>query len=275
MNVRVVQGIFDDLNAETAPRWVYPDTKRGTRIATRRNSSPRWPNGSATACSGSTINLQGGSPVFQVDEDAAPIRPAPERQRRRRRAGACRATRRQVRGCRQPAAGGPSTRCRPRPHRSATGELSDRSRRQSAAGLHGQAATNPRQGRRIGDGGDRRLLLLRAGPAVEGRSRGPARSAQCHQLDPRPWISECPGGSEQRVQHLVRPRDPETAARARVDRAGSETDSRRPPPPGARRALAERRPGDSAIIPTRQSPRRSSSSRISFSSTATARTTRR
>ena len=28
MNVRVVQGIFDDLNAETAPRWVYPDTKR-------------------------------------------------------------------------------------------------------------------------------------------------------------------------------------------------------------------------------------------------------
>src|SRR4051812_29002596 len=28
MNVRVVQGIFDDLNAETAPRWVYPDTKK-------------------------------------------------------------------------------------------------------------------------------------------------------------------------------------------------------------------------------------------------------
>ena len=28
MNVRVVQGIFDDLNAETASRCIYPDTKR-------------------------------------------------------------------------------------------------------------------------------------------------------------------------------------------------------------------------------------------------------
>jgi hypothetical protein len=28
MNIRVVQGIFDDLNPETAVRWVYPDTKR-------------------------------------------------------------------------------------------------------------------------------------------------------------------------------------------------------------------------------------------------------
>ena len=28
MNIRVVQGIFDDLNPDTAARWVYPDTKR-------------------------------------------------------------------------------------------------------------------------------------------------------------------------------------------------------------------------------------------------------
>src|ERR671913_176221 len=28
MNIRAVQGIFDDLNPETAARWVYPDTKK-------------------------------------------------------------------------------------------------------------------------------------------------------------------------------------------------------------------------------------------------------
>jgi hypothetical protein len=64
MNIRVVQGIFDDLNAETASRWVYPDTKRWDPD---RNTSeflaamPEWKRHGVLAF---TINLQGGSPGF-------------------------------------------------------------------------------------------------------------------------------------------------------------------------------------------------------------------
>ena len=64
MNVRVVQGIFDDLNPETAPRWVYPDTKRWDPD---RNTSEftaamaEWKRHGVLAF---TINLQGGSPGF-------------------------------------------------------------------------------------------------------------------------------------------------------------------------------------------------------------------
>ena len=64
MNTRVVQGIFDDLNFETASRWVYPDTKRWDPD---RNTSeftaamPEWRRHGVLAF---TINLQGGSPGF-------------------------------------------------------------------------------------------------------------------------------------------------------------------------------------------------------------------
>jgi hypothetical protein len=64
MNMRVVQGIFDDLNPETAPRWVYPDTKqwdpdRNTNEFTA--AMPEWKRHGVLAF---TINLQGGSPGF-------------------------------------------------------------------------------------------------------------------------------------------------------------------------------------------------------------------
>src|SRR5215510_15383249 len=62
MNVRVVQGIFDDLNPETATRWVYPDTKKWDP---ERNTNEfvaamsEWKRHGVLAF---TINLQGGSP---------------------------------------------------------------------------------------------------------------------------------------------------------------------------------------------------------------------
>jgi hypothetical protein len=61
-NSRMVQGIFDDRNAETVQRWAYPDTgqwdaERNTRefIA----AMPEWRRHGLLAF---TINLQGGSP---------------------------------------------------------------------------------------------------------------------------------------------------------------------------------------------------------------------
>jgi hypothetical protein len=62
MNTRMVQGIFDDLNPETAVRWAYPDTKKWDA---ERNVSefiaamPLWRQHGVLAF---TINLQGGSP---------------------------------------------------------------------------------------------------------------------------------------------------------------------------------------------------------------------
>ncbi|HSW51087.1 MAG TPA: hypothetical protein VLH09_12975 [Bryobacteraceae bacterium] len=62
MNMRAVQGIFDDLNPETRGKWAYPDTgkwdpERNTRefIA----AMPEWRRNGLLAF---TINLQGGSP---------------------------------------------------------------------------------------------------------------------------------------------------------------------------------------------------------------------
>jgi hypothetical protein len=62
LNARMVQGIFDDLNPATRPRWAYPDTgawdpERNTRefIA----AMPDWRRHGLLAF---TINLQGGSP---------------------------------------------------------------------------------------------------------------------------------------------------------------------------------------------------------------------
>ena len=62
MNVRAVQATFDDLNAETRTRWVYPDT--GKWDAERNTSEfiaalPEWRKNGLLAF---TVNLQGGSP---------------------------------------------------------------------------------------------------------------------------------------------------------------------------------------------------------------------
>ena len=62
MNVRAVQGIFDDLNPETRKRWAYPDTgawdpDRNTREFLA--ALPEWRRHGVLAF---TINLQGGSP---------------------------------------------------------------------------------------------------------------------------------------------------------------------------------------------------------------------
>jgi hypothetical protein len=61
-NSRMVQGIFDDLNPETAGRWAYPDTgkydpERNTREFLA--AMPEWRKHGLLAF---TINLQGGSP---------------------------------------------------------------------------------------------------------------------------------------------------------------------------------------------------------------------
>lgn len=62
MNSRMVQGVFDDLNHETAGKWVYPDTKRWDADRNTREfvaAMPEWRRHGLLAF---TINLQGGSP---------------------------------------------------------------------------------------------------------------------------------------------------------------------------------------------------------------------
>jgi hypothetical protein len=62
LNSRMVQGIFDDLNPETANRWTYPDTGKWDP---ERNvnefvaAMPAWRSHGLLAV---TVNLQGGSP---------------------------------------------------------------------------------------------------------------------------------------------------------------------------------------------------------------------
>lgn len=62
LNARLVQGVFDDQNPETAGRWAYPDT--GTWDAERNTreflaAMPTWRRHGLLAF---TINFQGGSP---------------------------------------------------------------------------------------------------------------------------------------------------------------------------------------------------------------------
>lgn len=62
LNARMVQGVFDDLNPETAGRWAYPDTglwdpERNTREFLA--AMPTWRRHGLLAF---TINFQGGSP---------------------------------------------------------------------------------------------------------------------------------------------------------------------------------------------------------------------
>ena len=62
LNTRMVQGIFDDLNAETAVRWAYPDTRQWDAERNVREfleAMPLWRRHGVLAF---TINLQGGSP---------------------------------------------------------------------------------------------------------------------------------------------------------------------------------------------------------------------
>jgi hypothetical protein len=62
LNARLVQGIFDDMNAETVGRWAYPDTGRWDANRNTREfiaAMPQW-RGNGLLCF--TINLQGGNP---------------------------------------------------------------------------------------------------------------------------------------------------------------------------------------------------------------------
>lgn len=62
MNARLVQGIFDDRNPETAARWAYPDTGRWDAERNTReflDAMLEWRRHGLLAF---TINLQGGSP---------------------------------------------------------------------------------------------------------------------------------------------------------------------------------------------------------------------
>ncbi|MCL4179580.1 MAG: hypothetical protein KJ072_17765 [Verrucomicrobia bacterium] len=62
MNSRMVQGIFDDRNPDTAARWAYPDTGRWDPERNTREflaAMPAWRRHGLLAF---TLNLQGGSP---------------------------------------------------------------------------------------------------------------------------------------------------------------------------------------------------------------------
>jgi hypothetical protein len=62
LNARLVQGIFDDRNPETAGRWAYPDTGRWDAERNTREflaAMPEWRRHGLLAF---TLNLQGGSP---------------------------------------------------------------------------------------------------------------------------------------------------------------------------------------------------------------------
>ncbi len=62
MNSRMVQGIFDDLNAETVNRWAYPDTGVWDAERNTREFIAAMPAWRAHGLLAFTINLQGGSP---------------------------------------------------------------------------------------------------------------------------------------------------------------------------------------------------------------------
>ena len=63
MNSRMVQGIFDDLNAETRELFVYPDTKKWDPDRNTSEFVDAMDDWYAHGLNSFTINLQGGSPV--------------------------------------------------------------------------------------------------------------------------------------------------------------------------------------------------------------------
>jgi len=62
LNSRMVQGIFDDLNAETRPRWNYPDTGKWDPERNTREFIAAMPEWRKHGLLSFTINFQGGSP---------------------------------------------------------------------------------------------------------------------------------------------------------------------------------------------------------------------
>jgi len=67
-NSRMVQGIFDDLNPETASRWVYPDTRKWDPERNTREFVLNMKKWSDYGLLSFTINLQGGSPTGYSEE---------------------------------------------------------------------------------------------------------------------------------------------------------------------------------------------------------------
>lgn len=62
LNARLVQGIFDDRNPQTRPRWAYPDTGRFDPERNTREFLAAMPEWRRHGLLSFTINLQGGSP---------------------------------------------------------------------------------------------------------------------------------------------------------------------------------------------------------------------
>ena len=63
MNSRMVQGIFDDLNANTAERWKYEDTKKWDADRNTNEFVAAMDSWYEKGLLAFTINLQGGSPL--------------------------------------------------------------------------------------------------------------------------------------------------------------------------------------------------------------------
>ena len=63
LNARLVQGIFDDRNAETVNRWAYPDTGRWDAERNTREFMAAMPEWRRHGLLAFTINLQGGAPI--------------------------------------------------------------------------------------------------------------------------------------------------------------------------------------------------------------------
>lgn len=62
LNSRMVQGIFDDTNPETRPRWNYPDTGKWDAERNTREFITAMPEWRRHGLLSFTINVQGGSP---------------------------------------------------------------------------------------------------------------------------------------------------------------------------------------------------------------------
>ena len=62
LNTRMVQGVFDDLNAATAGQWAYPDTGRWDPERNTREFIAAMPLWRQSGLHAFTLNLQGGSP---------------------------------------------------------------------------------------------------------------------------------------------------------------------------------------------------------------------
>jgi hypothetical protein len=62
MNLRAVQGIFDDANPATRARWAYPDTRQWDPERNTREFVAGMPQWRKSGLLSFTLNLQGGSP---------------------------------------------------------------------------------------------------------------------------------------------------------------------------------------------------------------------